>query len=275
MARNILAAVGLGSILLALAIWQFGFFSAKVEEVKTQIDRETAVARATAMIRDTQRRAEELTDSARRLRIEARSREIAVKRDADTLEKTRLATVTLANAAREAGLPKPSEAGADDLNKTISFAGRTLTGAAVYDTLRRWQADVSRGQRKQEVVESMVERIRRAADQLEAKQHRMIASVSDVQAKLEELEMQRDLARVESELAEMGANIRGEFAGDLGQAMETLQKEIDELQATTEVFGHLPEAGAPLTPAEALAGNAADVALRKQLDDLWESGQQE
>jgi len=59
----------------------------------------------------------------------------------------------------------------------------------------------------------MVQRVRTAADQLEAKQQTMLASVSGVQAKLEELEMQRDLAKVERELAELGATVRGDFAG--------------------------------------------------------------
>jgi len=269
MLRNTLALVGLLAVLAVLAIWQFGFFSRKVEEVTTQIERDTAVARAEGMIRDTERRAAEMTDKARRLRIDARAKEIAVERDAERINTTRLAMTALANGAREVGLPKPSEAGEEHLTKTLTFAGRTLTGEELYRTLERWQADVQRGDRKVKATAAITERIRAAADQLEAKQQSMVDAVADVRAKLEELKLQRDLARVETELAELGANLRGDFAGGLGQAMETLQKEIDELQATSEVLGRQPDAGRALTPDEALAGQHAEVSLRQQLDSLW------
>lgn len=84
------------------------------------------------------------------------------------------------------------------------------------------------------------------------------------------MNLQRDLAKVEKELAELGANLRGDFAGDLGRAMDTLQKEIDELQATSEVLGRPTEQGPALTPDEVLAGQQAEVSVRQQLDALWE-----
>ncbi len=271
MVRSILAMVGLLALLTGLAVWQFGFFSKKVQEVSLQIERETAVARAEGMIRDTERQAAELTEKARKLRIEARAREIAVERGAEQVEKTRLATAALAKAAREAGLPKPTEAGPDDLKKTFTFAGRTLTGAELYQTLERWQTDVQRDERKVSVNAKITDRFRAAADQLEAKQGKMVAAVTDVRAKLEELNMQRDLAQVEKDLAELGANLRGDFAGDLGQAMNTLQKEIDELQATSEVIGKEPDQGPALTPDDVLAGQQAEVSVRQQLDALWDA----
>lgn len=269
MTRNLLALVGLVALLAGLGVWQFGFLSAKVDEVSTQIERETAVARATAMIRDAERRADDLIEKSRQLRVKARAQELAAERTAATAAKTRQAMTALATAARSAGLPKPSEAGEAELAKTINFAGRTLTGAEVYRTLERWQADFDRETRRSETTQTMIARIRTAADQLESKQSQMVASVGDVRAKLEELSMQRDLARVETELAELGASVRGEFAGDLGHAMETLQTEIDELQATTDVLGGQADATAPLTPQDALEANAAEVTIRQQLDSLW------
>jgi hypothetical protein len=212
-----------------------------------------------------------MTEKARKLRVDARAKEIAVEREAEQLNKTRLAMTALANAAREAGLPKPSEAGQEHRQKTLTFAGRTLTGEELYRTLERWQADVQRDDRKVKATTAITERIRAAADQLEAKQQSMVVAVADVRGKLEELNLQRDLARVETELAELGANLRGDFAGGLGQAMDTLQKEIDELQATSEVLGRQPAAGPALTPDDVLAGQQAEVSLRQQLDSLWDA----
>lgn len=270
MVRNVLAMIGLLVLVAGLGIWQFGFFSKKVDEVTLQIERETAVARAEGMIRNTERQAAELTEKARKMRIDARAKEIAVARDAEQLQKTRLAMAALAKAAREAGLPKPTEAGDEALKKTLSFAGRTLSGAELYQTLERWQADVQRDERKVEVLTKISDRMRAAADEYEAKQQKMLAAASNVQARLEELKLQRDLAKVEKELAELGANLRGDFSGDLGRAMETLQKEIDELQATSEVLGQPTEQGPALTPDEVLAGQQAEVSVRQQLDALWD-----
>lgn len=270
MVRNVLAMIGLLVLLAGLAIWQFGFFSKKVEEVTLQIERETAVARAESMIRNTERQAVELTEKARKMRIDARAKEIAVARDAEQAQKTRLAMAALAKEARQAGLPKPTEAGGEDLKKTLSFAGRTLSGAELYQTLERWQADVQRDERKVDAMTKIGDRMRALAEQYEAKQQKMLTAASDVRARLDELNMQRDLAKVEKELAELGANLRGDFAGDLGRAMETLQNEIDELQATSEVLGQPTDSGPALTPDEVLAGQRAEVSVRQQLDALWD-----
>jgi len=251
-------------------MWQFGFVSAKVEQVSTQVERKTAIARAEAMIRDTERRATELSDRARELRIEAQTREIAAEREAEQDQKMRLALGALAVAAREAGLPKPSDAKEGDLEKRFSFAGRNLSGDGVYRTLKRWQLQVRRNDQNRETTRKMIERMRTAADQLKSKQQSMITRIGEVRSKLEELEIHRDLARVEKELAELGADVRGEFAGDLGKAMKTLQQEIDELQATADVLGKEPQAGASLTPDEVLAESGADPTVLQELDALWD-----
>jgi chromosome segregation ATPase len=270
MIRSVFALVGLTALLIGLAIWQFGFFSAKVQQVTTQIERETAVARAESMIRDTERRADDLSQKAQKLRVEARAKEIAASREVENLDKTRAATAALATAAREAGLPKPSVAQEEHRKQTLAFAGRTLTGEEVYRTLDRWQGEWNRGDGKRQVTEKIITRMRTAADQLEAKQQRLATSINDVRGKLEDLQMQRDLARVEKELSELGASVRGEFAGDVGQALQTLQKEIDELQATTDVVGSTAGENAPLTPDEVLTGPAQKATGRQQLDALWD-----
>ena len=61
MVRSLLALMGLLAVLGGVGIWQFGFFSGQIEEVSQRIERETAKARAEAMIRDLERKTEELT----------------------------------------------------------------------------------------------------------------------------------------------------------------------------------------------------------------------
>ena len=103
MLRNVLTFFGLLTLVIGLVIWQFGFFSRKVAEITTQVERETAVARAESKIRDTERRAAELHEKARALRIEARAKELAVARDAEQAAKTRQAMTALAGARWKVG----------------------------------------------------------------------------------------------------------------------------------------------------------------------------
>ncbi len=266
MTKNIFAMCGLVALVGALGIWQFGFFSS----VKEQIDRETAVTRAQHVVRNMEERAASLTDRARELRIDARTREKAIEREEQQTAKTKQAVVALAEAARDAGLPKPTAAGAEDLKKTLAFAGRTLAAAEVYSTLERWQSDVRGSEERLKVTRGMIDRIRTTADQLEQKQTQFVAQVQNTRATLERLEMQRDLASLDKELAELGASAAGNPAGELKGILETLQKQIDEYEATSEVLAAEPESGELLTPDEALAGNAVEVTIRQELDTLWD-----
>lgn len=266
MAKNILALCGLVALVGALGIWQFGFFS----NVKEHIERETAVTRAQAVVRNMEERAGSLTDRARELRIDARAREKALQREETQTAKTERAIVALAQAARDAGLPKPSAAGPDDLKKTLAFAGRTISAVEVYGTLERWQSDVRTSQDRLKVTRGMIDRIRSTADQLEQKQTQYVAQVQNTRATLERLEMQRDLAALDKELAELGASASGNPAGELKGILETLQKQIDEYEATSEVLSAEPAADQPLTPDEVLAGQVEEVTVRQELDALWE-----
>ncbi len=112
----------------SLGIWKFGFF----RDVKESIERETAVTRAQAIVHNMEERAASLTDRARKLRIDARTREKAIEREEQQTAKTRQAVVALAQAARDAGLPKPSAAPDDGMQKSLTFVGRTLPASEVY-----------------------------------------------------------------------------------------------------------------------------------------------
>lgn len=122
MTKNMLTLTGLLALVGALGIWQFGFFS----DVREHIERETAVTRAQAIVRNMEERARGLTDRTRELRIDARTREKAVEREAEQSSKTTQAITTLAKVAQDAGLPKPSEAGSEGMVKNISFGGNPV-----------------------------------------------------------------------------------------------------------------------------------------------------
>lgn len=266
MTKNVLALCGLVALVSGLGIWQFGYFT----DVKEQIERETAVTRAQRIVRDMEERAASLTDRARKLRIDARTREKAIEREEADTEKTRDAIKTLASLARKAGLPKPSEATDEDRKKTMPFKGRKLTASEVYKTLEAWQIEVTQNLERLKVPRTMIDRIRTTADQLEEKQSLYVSQVQATRATLEKLEMQRDMAALDAELAELGASVSGKPAGELQGVLETLQKQIDEYESTSEVL--LAETGPdePLTPDEVLSGETIESSVRSEIDALWD-----
>jgi len=266
MTKNMFAFVGLLALVGGIGVWQFGYFT----EVKETIERETAISRAATIVKQMEDRAASLTERARELRIRARSQEKEVERDIQQADKTKRAIGTLASAAKDAGLPKPSQAQAEDRSKTIAFAGRTLTAAEVYDTLEKWQSEVRTAVERLKVPRKMIEKMRSTADQLEQKQSQFLAQIDSTRSTLQQLEMQRDLAELDKELAELGASAAGNPAGELQGVLETLQKQIDEYEATSEVLSAETTSEGPLTPDEVLAGQVTEVSVRSELDALWD-----
>jgi chromosome segregation ATPase len=266
MAKNVMALCGLVALVGGLGVWQFGFFS----DVKEQLERETAVTRAQSIVASMEQRAESLTDRARELRIKARTQEKEVERDEAQTAKTQQAILTLAAAARERGLPKPSAASEADRQQTIAFAGRTLTADEVYETLRKWQKAAQTAEDRLKIPRAMIERMRTTADQLEQKQSQFVVQVQATRATLERLEMQRDLAALDAELAELGASASGNPAGELENVLDTLQKQIDEYESTSEVLAAEPATGEPLSLDEVLATTSAEPSIHDTLDALWD-----
>jgi len=270
MMKSVFAFVGVVVLLLGAATYHYGFLSKKVDEVSTQIERETAVARAEARIREIEKRAEEIGEKARELRIKARASELAEEREAESREKTQTAMKNLAEAAKAAGLPKPSAMSPDDLKKTVAFAGRNLTGQEVLKLLQSWQSQLTHKNQQADTQTRMADSMRAAADQLESQREKMLTLVTDVRGKLDDLAMQRDMARVEAELAELKATSSGSFSGELGETLKTIQKEIDEKLATVEVLQAESSAQELSDPAAALqAAEEAGTSLQG-LDKLFD-----
>lgn len=270
MLKSVLAFVGAAALLLAAAVYHYGFLSKKVDEVSTQIERETAVARAEGRIRDIEKRADDIGEKARKLRIDARARELAEERDVESRIKTQAAMKNLADAAKQAGLPKPSVMGPDDLKKPVAFAGRNLSGQDVLKLLQTWQGQLARKEQQATTQKKMLDSMRAAADQLDLQREKMLALVTEVRGKLEDLAMQRDMAKVEAELAELKATSSGSFSGELGSTLKTIQKEIDEKLATVEVLQAETSAQELSNPEAALqAAEAAGTSLQG-LDKLFE-----
>ena len=74
---------------------------------------------------------------------------------------------------------------------------------------------------------------------------------------------------------EPGVRSRGRGEGDAKSALRlrlrTLQKEIDELQATSEVVSGKTAADSAITPEETVSGSAEEVSIKKSRDELWDA----
>jgi uncharacterized small protein (DUF1192 family) len=87
-----------------------------------------------------------------------------------------------------------------------------------------------------------------------------------LEGRLKELETAKDLAAANAELAAMEANVEGVDVGELGDALDVLQEEIDELNAQTNVYqDETNDRATALQPTDVLE----PVSDEAELDALW------
>ncbi len=244
--RSIFATIGILAVILLIIIWQYGFFSKQVNEIKQKIDRATAVDRAEAMIENTKKQADSLQERSRAMKIKARSTELGVEREEDDLSKTEFAVKQLAQTIKSAGLPKPSEIGTltDEQKKMkIVFAGNEGTAMDAYNQLGKWQAEYQQKKSVLDAKRKLIATQNEIADKMLDKQKEMYAAIDKIKVQLQQLEAGREIAAINKEMAELGATVDGVSVGDIGKVLDTIQGEIDELNASTEVIS--AEAGKP------------------------------
>ncbi len=272
--KSVIAASAVLAALYGTGVVRLDRMFDRARALRKQVDRQTAVARAERMIEDMTNRAAALTGQARNLRIEARTREKALERERERLRRKKEAVLLLAQAARSHGLRKPSQQQEKDLGKLVVFGGRQLSGREVYRLLRRWQADVTRLESEVALGEQMIERMRDTAEKLENKRVEWERRIHETAALVERLSAQRDLARINKEIAELGATVDGNPAGELEETVKLLQREIDEYEATAEVLAD--ESPAVLDrAADRLTSETTDVAkfdVESALDRYWDEG---
>lgn len=269
MLKSILATLGILAVVGGIAIWQFGFLSEQAAKTSKAIDRATAAARASKAISETKAKIARMDERSRQYRVDARTLELAWEREQESITNLEEAMRKLAAAAKEAGLPSPSERGSltDEQKATsLAFGGKKVAADEVYSTLDRWNADLKQKRSVAEQKKATFERTRSVAEQILKKRSEMELTVAKLEGRLKELETAKDLAAANAELASMEANVEGVDVGELGAALDVLQGEIDELTARSNVYQD--EAGdreTALQPTDVLKPVADD----SELDALW------
>lgn len=239
MMKNVLATVGIVAVVAGIAIWQFGFFSNKAREVKTQVDRAAAFARVEKSISDLKADVDSLDDKTREYNVKARKLEYSWEREQETIDNLREAIVKLSAAAREQGLPKPSESSLmTDEQKavTLSFNGKTIDAVGVYTTLESWALDLKTKEKVAAEKKETIDRMRAVATQFVEKKSAMELEIAKMEGRVRELEAAKDVAELNAELAEMEASVNGVAAGESGKALAVIQDQIDELNAIADSY---------------------------------------
>lgn len=236
--RSIFATIGILACILLLVVWQFGFFNKQVNDAVKKIDRATAVQRAEGMIQKTKSQADALQERSREMKIKARTLELGVERAEEDLSKTEFAMKTLAQAIKTAGLPKPSEMGTltdEQKQAKINFAGREGTATDAYSQLSKWNTEYMQKKSVLDAKRKLIAAQNEIADKMIEKQKEMYAAIEKIKVQLAQLEAGREIAEINKQMAELGAAVDGVNVGDIGKVLDTIQSEIDELNATTEV----------------------------------------
>ncbi|MBQ9874566.1 MAG: hypothetical protein IJM30_08880 [Thermoguttaceae bacterium] len=269
MIKNALTAIGIVAIVGAIAVWQFGFFSQKAGEIKTQVERATASARVDKAIADLRANIAGLDEKARSYRVEARKLELSWERERALADKTKEAMRKLSAAMKSAGLPKPSERDSlteEQGNLTFQFNGKSITACEAYPLLDQWLADVQAKEKVASEKKSAIDRMRAVAERVLEKKEAMTLELAKMETRVKELESARDLSKLDAELATMEASVEGVDVGESGKAMAILQDEIDELNAIADSYQEEAQTKAELNPADVLAEQTSP---NEELDGLW------
>lgn len=269
--RFIWTTIGILAVILVIAVWQFGFFHSQVKDISTKIDRATAVDRANAMIDSTQSQADSLKDRSRQLLTDARKTELSVERDEEKLVRLELAFKQLAQTLKTAGLPCPSKMGTltDEQKQTkIVFAGREGSALEAYNQILKWNSEFLQKKAILDAKRNLIERQRAAADSMIVKQGELYAVIEKIKIQLAKLETEREIARINAQMAELGATEAGVNIGELGKFLDAIQDEIDDLNAKTDIAN--TEAGKPTSgDVFSIPDVASTAEENNSLDLLW------
>ena len=269
--RFIWTTIGILAVILVIAVWQFGFFHSQVKDISTKIDRATAVDRANAMIDNTQSQADSLKDRSRQLLTDARKTELSVERDEEKLVRLELAFKQLAQTLKTAGLPCPSKMGTltDEQKQTkIVFAGREGSALDAYNQIAKWNSEFLQKKAILDAKRNLIERQRAAADSMIVKQGELYAVIEKIKIQLAKLETEREIARINAQMAELGATEAGVNIGELGKFLDVIQDEIDGLNAETDIAN--AEAGKPTSgDVYSIPDVASTAEGNDALDLLW------
>ena len=154
-------------------------------------------------------------------------------------ERLKEAVSRLSAAAKEAGLPKPSErASLTEEQRAIElpFGAKRIAAEEVYGTLDRWNDEYKTLETVANQKKESIDRMRAVSEQIRAKKSEMTAELAKMENRVRELSAARDVSKLNAELAEMEASVNGVAAGDSGKAMQTIQDEIDELNALADTY---------------------------------------
>ena len=269
MFKSVLATLGGVAVVAGIAVWQFGFFSAKTAEVKLQMTRATASARVEKAIAAKRASIESLDEKARNYKVQARKLELSYEREKAEVDKLRDAITKLSEAAKEAGLPKPGDAlelTSEQEKTTLEFNGKTITARELYEILPEWFERYKSLRETVEEKEKTINRYRDVAEKLESKKGPMELELAKMESKVKELETERDLARIDNELTEMEASVNDIKAGDAGKAMADIQEEIDELRARADQNKEDAQTSEKLNPNDLLVDPKT---IDSELDAFW------
>ncbi|MDO4583364.1 MAG: hypothetical protein Q4D62_04595 [Planctomycetia bacterium] len=231
--------IGILGVLVIFVIWQYGFLQGMWDESMKRFERATAVSRAERMIEETRKNADALEERARQMKIEAQAMDLGIQRTQEASEKSLAAIKGLSRAIKEAGLPKPGESQkltAEQKQVRVVLGSKEGTADEAYRTLTKWTTDYCRKKKVLDARQKLVEARREVAEKIIASQSEMYEKVELIKTRLAELETGREIAAIHAELSKLGANAEGVNVGNLGKVLDTLQEEIDELNATAMVI---------------------------------------
>jgi len=192
----------------SMALVGCGDVTAVVKDKKNQLEKQfkdaTVLERARAQLADAKKSRLKLKGIADQFSVDSEVSLKQVKRLENEKEKTSDAFKKLQDTARQAGLPKFSDATEEDLTKTLQIGTKNFTGADIYRVLREYKAQLDQADAAIEREHIKPKFLKDRAEKIRTQLIRVDSNIADMERKIADLEMYQELFAANKTIDSLG-----------------------------------------------------------------------
>jgi prepilin-type N-terminal cleavage/methylation domain-containing protein len=195
----------------------------------------TVLERSNEQLAKAKKQRKELAEKTQKYKVDAEVAKRQTARIEEKIQKSKVAFTSVQEIAKQAGLPKRSEATADDLAKKIMLNGKELTGNDIYGHLKNSKEEVTQCERDAEREKTRVQRYSALAEDIEKALVKMDDDITAIENYIEDYKMYQEMLAAKS-IVDLGLNdTQIDQILNSDNNIAELRKKVDELDATITI----------------------------------------
>jgi hypothetical protein len=208
----------------------------KKNQVEKYLKDKTVLERARVQLADAQKSRAELKKVADQFSIDSEVAIKQLKRLEDENGKTVEAFKKLQDAARDAELPKLTDATAEDKAKTIQIGTKSFTGEDVYRILREYKTQVEKANAAIERERKQSDFLKDRAEKIRAQMPRVDNNIAEMERKIADYEMYQKLLAANKTIESLGlSDDKMNELLNTDSILAELRTEVDKADVTLEM----------------------------------------